>query len=44
VRLTLWLRPDLIEAGWVGFPADLRRVIAEVAREEGIVLPRPAEP
>jgi tRNA (guanine37-N1)-methyltransferase len=36
VRLTLRLRPDLIAAGWAGFPADLRRVIAEVASEEGI--------
>jgi tRNA (guanine37-N1)-methyltransferase len=44
VRLTLWLRPDLIAAGWAGFPADLRRVIAEVAREEGLALPLPADP
>lgn len=43
VRLTLRLRADLVAAGWLGFPATLRRVIEDVAREEGIPLPQSSQ-
>ena len=39
-RLTLRRRPDLIAAGWPGFPVDLRGAVTEVAVEEGIDLPQ----
>jgi len=39
-RLTLRRRPDLIAAGWSGFPPALRGAITDVAAEEGIDLPQ----
>jgi tRNA (guanine37-N1)-methyltransferase len=39
IRATLRRRPDLIAAAWPTLPAEARRVVAAVAREEGVGLP-----
>jgi len=39
VRLTLRRRPDVIIASWSSLAHEVRRVVLEVAREEGISLP-----
>jgi len=40
VRVTLRRRPDLIVSGWSAFAAELRAAVEDVAREEGLDLPR----
>ena len=39
VRVTLRRRPDLIQAGWDGFSAEVRAAAVTVARREGLPLP-----
>jgi tRNA (guanine37-N1)-methyltransferase len=39
IRATLRRRPDLIAAAWPTLPAEVRRLVAAVAREEGVGLP-----